>query len=366
VREMSISQYESRSAIEYDFFSPDFTIQGLTPDVLSNKIEDLRKLKAIPQYLTGPLFVLWELSGKCCLHCRYCYNNSPSNVELTTEEALDLVDELDKLQVFSVCLSGGEPLLRKDLLTIMDALIERKIGVGMVTSGFGLTENLAKEISNRLSAIQISLDGPTKEVNDYLRGPGAFDTAIRAIKLFREYGKIEDIRISCLTTAYNIGFFEDMVKLCLKLGIRTLRTQPVIMTGRARKDKSLMVNPEDYEKLEQLIRSLNNSKNLQGKLSIQSGNPLLHIYYGIILGFTTFVRITPEGIYCISPYVNYAFGDIKSIKLSECWNKGLKVAWKHPDIVSRLSKVRSYLDIANLGEECEKYIYLDPEQALRV
>jgi hypothetical protein len=67
------------------------------------------------------------------------------------------------------------------------------------------------------------------------------------------------------------------------------------MTGRARKDKSLMVNPEDYEKLEQLIRSLNNSKNLQGKLSIQSGNPLLHIYYGIILGFTTFVRITTRG-----------------------------------------------------------------------
>ncbi len=363
---MDESQYRPESAIEYDLFSPDFVIQGLTTEVLLNKIDELRKLRVIPQHLVGPLFVLWELSGKCSLHCRYCYNNSPSNVELTTEEALDVINELDKLQVFSVCLSGGEPLLRKDLLTIMDALIERKIAVGMVTSGFGLTESLAKEIGKRLPAIQISLDSANKEINDYLRGPGAFEMAIRAIKLFREYGKIEDIRIASLATAYNIDFFGDMVELCLELGIKVLRTQPVIIAGRARKDKSLMAGPEKYKELERFIRSLNNSKNLQGKLSIQFGDPLLHIHYGIILGFTTLVRITAEGVYCISPYVNYAFGDTKSIKLSECWNRGLKVAWKHPYVVSKLRKIKSYLDIVELGEECERYIYLDPEQALRV
>ncbi|MBZ0252759.1 MAG: radical SAM protein, partial [Candidatus Methylomirabilis sp.] len=127
----------------------------------------------------------WTVTDQCNYQCAYCDSWELEKKELTTAEALNLVDEMAALGVLKLSLSGGEPLLRPDMGPILDAVRRRGIRFSLNTNGSLFVRKWP--ILRGVSTVVFSLDGPP-EVHDRIRGPGSFEAIAEATDLARSNG----------------------------------------------------------------------------------------------------------------------------------------------------------------------------------
>jgi mycofactocin radical SAM maturase len=135
--------------------------------------------------LNSPICLTWELTYACNLACVHCLSSSGRRDprELSTAEAKGVVDELARMQVFYVNIGGGEPTVRPDFWELLDYAIDSGVGVKFSTNGIKLDGARAAQLARTdYVDVQISLDGATAQVNDQVRGPGSYDTAMRALQ----------------------------------------------------------------------------------------------------------------------------------------------------------------------------------------
>lgn len=140
----------------------------------------------------GPV-VAWNYTRSCNLHCRHCYSRSENrryDNELSTEEALRLIDDLAEFHVPALLFSGGEPLCRRDFPILARHAAERGIRVTLSTNGTLISPEMARTIKDLgVSYVGISLDG-MPETNDRFRGQrGAFDKALAGVRHCRAVGQ---------------------------------------------------------------------------------------------------------------------------------------------------------------------------------
>jgi mycofactocin radical SAM maturase len=150
-----------------------------------------RLVEQFERGLDAPICLTWELTYACNLACVHCLSSSGKRDprELTTRQCKDIIDELERMQVFYVNIGGGEPTVRPDFWELVDYATAHHVGVKFSTNGVRITP----EVATRLAAsdyvdVQISLDGATAEVNDAVRGPGSFAMAIRALENLADAG----------------------------------------------------------------------------------------------------------------------------------------------------------------------------------
>jgi mycofactocin biosynthetic radical S-adenosylmethionine protein MftC len=156
--------------------------------------------------LDAPICLTWELTYACNLECAHCLSSSGRRDprELTTEQCEAMIDELQRMQVFYVNIGGGEPTIRPDFWHLLQYAVGHQVGVKFSTNGVRLTPDRASFLAaSDYVDVQISLDGATAEVNDYVRGPGSFDTALRALQNLKDAG-FTDAKISVVCTRHNI------------------------------------------------------------------------------------------------------------------------------------------------------------------
>lgn len=140
----------------------------------------------VEQGLSAPVNLTWEVTLACNLRCRHCLSASgrPAPGELSTEEALGVVDQLAAARVFQVNFGGGEPFLRPDFELILQACHQRGLMTCISTNGTLLDEARVERLAESgLAAIQVSLDGAGEETCDDIRGPGTFARAVAALRL---------------------------------------------------------------------------------------------------------------------------------------------------------------------------------------
>jgi radical SAM protein with 4Fe4S-binding SPASM domain len=121
----------------------------------------------------APLSVLWEITLRCNLQCCHCASSAgrARSRELSTAEALGIVDQLVELGTPAVGLMGGEPLLRRDWPEIASALRRGGVQVGLVTNGWFFDEAVADQVrSLGLAQVVVSLDAADPRLHDELRG----------------------------------------------------------------------------------------------------------------------------------------------------------------------------------------------------
>jgi mycofactocin radical SAM maturase len=180
--------------------------------------------------LNSPICLTWELTYACNLSCVHCLSASGRRDprELTTQECYDIVDELQRMQVFYVNIGGGEPTVRPDFWDIVDYATSHDIGVKFSTNGVRITDEVAVRLAaNDYVDIQISLDGATPEVNDAIRGAGSFDLAIRALERLSAAG-MDRLKISVVCTRTNIPQLDEFKTLADAYGaqLRLTRLRP--------------------------------------------------------------------------------------------------------------------------------------------
>lgn len=140
-------------------------------------------LQKIPDF-NAPFEVTLHVTNACNLACKHCYarSGSPLPDELTTEEIMDLIDQMSTLRVFYTEVTGGEPLLRKDILEILSYLRDKGFKILFDTNALLVTQKIAKRLKELECIVSVSLDG-LAGTHDKIRGnQGIFSETIKGIK----------------------------------------------------------------------------------------------------------------------------------------------------------------------------------------
>lgn len=186
----------------------------------------------VEQGLRSPVNLTWEVSLLCNLRCSHCLSASgeAAQDEMTTAEALALVEEVHQAGVFQINFGGGEPFMRPDFEQILDACHERGIMTCISTNGTLLdAARVARLSQTRLVAIQVSLDGATSSTCDAVRGQGVFARATEAVKLLA--ASSIPTSINTVLTTHNASEIPAMYELAQSLGV-SLRVSRFRPSGR--------------------------------------------------------------------------------------------------------------------------------------
>jgi len=207
-------------------------------------------------HLSAPLAAIWEITRRCNLRCKHCFSDSgrPEDDELSTEEAKRVVDILEDRKVFYINFTGGEPLLRPDMLDILKYASAKKLSINLSTNGSLVTEEIAEALqSTNVFQVQISIDG-TEDQHDRFRGVrGSFQQALQAIKLLKE-AEI-DIAISTTVNKSNISQISEIIDLAMDAGASVFKTTLFIPIGRGELNQGeLVLQKEDVHKLALLMK----------------------------------------------------------------------------------------------------------------
>ena len=148
-------------------------------------------------------FCVWELTLACCFACKYCGSGGgrarPN--ELSTEECLNIVDQLSSIGCKRVSLIGGEVFMRDDWEIIAKELTLHKIRTSIITNGYQISDSLMDKINEcRIESIAVSLDS-TKDVHDQFRQRGSFNRAVAAISNVSAHG----IPVSVISTLNTVS-----------------------------------------------------------------------------------------------------------------------------------------------------------------
>ncbi len=230
--------------------------------------------------ITGyDFFIQWHLTERCNLRCAHCYQETGAGgQELSLPEILSVIEEAaDMLAAWqeaygiefspSFHVTGGEPLLHRDLPAILEDMKKRRFAVYLLSNGTLITESWA----NRLAAlgvdgVQISLEGPGS-IHEGIRGPGSFAAALSGAQNLVAAG----VRVifNATLSRLNAASFLDLVPLSKSLGVQELGFARLVPSGRGEALLDQMLTPEELLQLYQEILSLK----ING-LDVGSGDPL--------------------------------------------------------------------------------------------
>ena len=191
-----------------------------------------------------PMTAVWEITMGCNMRCKHCGSSceNPLPDELTTEEALDLADQIADLGLTWVTLSGGEPFTRKDWSLIARRLSDNGVIPNIISNGWLVTDDtIAKILESKVGTIAISLDG-LKETHDYIRRPGSYERTIKALSRFVE----NNIACGVVTTISNANLHElrDLRNVLVDLRVPYWQVQIGLPMGNFAREKGSILKPE--------------------------------------------------------------------------------------------------------------------------
>ena len=295
--------------------------------ILTNDPE--RKATAnVKKIMTKPGFkrIFCEITCKCNLKCRHCYNSSDidslNENQMSTDEVKMLIDQANEMGVWQFDLTGGEVFLRDDIFEILEYAKLK----GMATVIFSNATLLDEEKIIKLKELQIrklvvSVDGYTSKVHDEFRGvEGALEKTIENIKLMKKHGV--DVDINVMLGDHNANEINQLVDY-LRFELKVPFAGDVIMPiGRG----SDITNSENYACILGYINQLNGKETA---CSIENmGEFEVPPQRSCGIG-DSFLYVTHEGSFNLCPSLTYKFdeafrfGNIRKDKLYDVWTSGM-------------------------------------------
>jgi radical SAM protein with 4Fe4S-binding SPASM domain len=207
-----------------------------------------------------PFMVSYSITTKCNLKCKHCYSSSLEQAEpdeLSTEEALSLVDDLSSWGIGLLIIDGGEPLCRGDLLDIVRYASSKGIRTTIGSNGTLIDEAMARKMVDAgVMAIAISVDGVDAATHDSFRGvEGAFEQTMRGIEACRNGGL--PFQLNMVIREDNQSQLDDMLRLAVDLGANAAEVFDLVAAGRAKEEcRELVLSLEERRAvMEQLAQA---------------------------------------------------------------------------------------------------------------
>lgn len=232
---------------------------------------------AIRRRGNGPVkpVVIWNLTRRCNLKCRHCYTVSADidfPGELSTEQAMETLEDLGRYRVPALILSGGEPLDRKDLFTLAKRARKLVRVLALSTNGTKIHGEAADKVEEiGFDYVGISIDG-IGETNDWFRGvDGAFNDAVRGVRECRKRGIKVGLRFTL--TEGNAHNLPDLLKLCDDEDVDKFYLSHLVYAGRGDKNRGEdTVHKRTRDALEMLLERAWDGVNGGRPLDVVTGN----------------------------------------------------------------------------------------------
>jgi len=207
----------------------------------------------VPQRWLNPLFVVWNLTDRCDLKCRHCYQsstNSTNGQELSLAQKLDLIDQFGRAYGAMIAFAGGEPTLSSHLEPCLARCQQYGIHTTLATHGRLMTEDRCRRLAQLgLRYVEVSLDSVDAPKHDRIRGlSGSWGQSIEGIK---NVVAMEGMRagIAMCVTHDNIGEVDKMIRFAVDLGVSCFAHFNFIPVGRGKDMAHLDITPDQREEL---------------------------------------------------------------------------------------------------------------------
>jgi pyrroloquinoline quinone biosynthesis protein E len=225
-----------------------------------------------------PFGLLAELTYGCPLHCPYCSNPLELAAyadELTTGEWRRVLAEARELGVLQLHLSGGEPLLRRDLPEIVHSASELGLYTNLITSALGLTSRRAEQLrAAGLDHVQISIQADEPGLSDHIAGTPSFERKLAAARLVKELGW--PLTLNVVLHRLNIDRVTQFLHLAEELGADRLELAHTQYYGWALHNRdALLPSSAQLERADLVVRAAH--ERLQGRMEVIY---VLPDYYG--------------------------------------------------------------------------------------
>ena len=241
----------------------DSSLQFSREQVLGVKVRQLqdvaewRRLKYREPELRN-LFL--ELTGQCNEHCLHCgsWCDGAASPQVPTEKLVQILasvkEQLDTRKTM-LCITGGEPLLRRDFFDLMKQANQMGYRWGMTTNGTLVTPEAAARLAEcGMRTVSVSVDG-LRETHDWFRGrEGSYDQTICGIRNLIDQGSFDHVQVTTVVHKRNIGELDGLFEAFDDIPLDSWRLASIEPMGRALLHPELMLDTDDHRHLLSYIR----------------------------------------------------------------------------------------------------------------
>lgn len=302
-----------------------------------------------------PYLVALNLTRRCNLNCAHCYLDAGTRDgggpdELSTEEVKDLLDDIAALgDGVMVVLTGGEPMLRRDIEELARHATDCGLMVVVGTNGILLDDaRVARLVDAGVKGVGISLDSLNPDYHDEFRGaPGAWRKTMAGIDACRRAGLALQLHVS--VTDDNACELDDMIGFARSVDALVLNVFFLVCTGRGEKVTNISRDSyeavlrrvteaaHDFDDLMIRAKCAPHFKRMAIELDPEWPITLAHGYHaGGCLAGTRYCRVTPEGEVTACPYIEEPVGSIRQKPFAQIWqNAPMFEALREPRLEGR-------------------------------
>lgn len=309
---------------------------------------------------SGPGCAVWEITLACNLNCIHCGSaaGKARNDELSTEEALQLCEDLKEIECRGIALMGGEPLLRSDWVAISERVHDLDMELSIITNGWlGINDGVTQQIvALSPECITVSLDGGTSSIHDMIRGVnGSFEHATYAIDNYAGLG----LPTTVITTVHKLNL-KELTKIRDFLMGKGVAWQIQMATPHGRLERKHVLSLDEFYSVALFIAA---TKKLYSKELMVAGAHDMGYYSTILpdlqvnqwqgcqagigtLGIQSNGNITG----CLALPERFIEGNIKERPLSEIWYDD--DSFKYTRYV-KMSDMRAHCAYCEFKKQCK-------------
>jgi SynChlorMet cassette radical SAM/SPASM protein ScmE len=324
--------------------------------------------------MKSPRSIELILTNDCNLKCSYCCHfssTSCSGQDIDTDEWLKFFGELKENAVLNALVAGGEPLIRKDFLTLIDGLAKNNIRFSIISNGMFIDDNIVQYLKStkRCSSFQVSIDGSTPFEHDICRGKGSFDKTVSGLKLLIKHNIPTTVRVTI--HKHNVNLLEKIIPFLLEeIGVRSVSTNNAGHFGLCITNKDhVQLNATEYSiAIESLLKL---KKIYKGRITGSAG-PLANAKNWMLMenakqqkidktpgggyltgcnGMFNKIAVLADGTMTLCTMLTHIkLGKINQDALSDVWNN-------HPQLIRMRSRCNIPLKNFAYCKDCEYINY---------
>lgn len=272
--------------------------------------------------------VSWNVTNACNMYCAHCYRDAGCKAEdeLSTEQAKKLLTEIKRAGFQIMIFSGGEPLMRPDILELVKFADSLGLFPVFGTNGTLITPQMAKDLKAAgARAMGISLDSLDAAKHDKFRSfPGGWQGAVDGMKNCKAAGLPFQIHTTVMD--WNAPELEDMIDFAVEIGARAHHFFFLVPTGRAATIEEESLRAEQYEDV--LTRIMRKQQAVPIELKPTCAPQFLRIaaelgmksrfHRGCLAGLS-YCIISPKGKVQPCAYLKEYLGDVRETPFDEIW-----------------------------------------------
>jgi MoaA/NifB/PqqE/SkfB family radical SAM enzyme len=302
-----------------------------------------------------PIAMTFAVTYKCqcnCVHCSAGKHQKKGILELTTEEAKNVIDQSTDLGIAILAFTGGEPLLRSDIFELISYVNKKKIAPIMFTNGQYLTdENVEKLAEAGLYSLFVSIDSPYPEEHDKLRGmPGLYEIAIEGVKKAKAKGIFVGLSSYATRSSTEKEMYKKIHALAKELELHNVMLFDGVPTGNMLKNTSEVLTMPQREEIRAFSQDLFD-REIIPPLSSQSWQNSIESYIGGIGCLAAHIQYYVSAYGEVTPcdFAPLSFGNIRDEPLKKIWKRMVHhPAYNHKSTYCRMQNAKF------------RHFYIDP------